>query len=69
MNISLDENEEIVWQNLVNAFFSYVEASGVFFKLVVDHVKLLREVFSRGDLAVGLDMASSWDSSRASSAA
>lgn len=66
MNLSLDENEEIVWQNLVNAFFSYVEASGVFFKPEVDHVKLLREGFRRGDIAVALDIASSLDSSKVS---
>jgi hypothetical protein len=63
MNNPLDKNEEILWQNLINAFLRNVEASSAFFAPGVDRVKLVRQGFRRGNIAATLSIASRLESS------
>ena len=63
MNDPFDENEEMLWQNLVKAFLRYVEASSAFFAPGVDRVKLLRQGFRRGEIVAALTFATRLESS------
>ena len=63
MNDPFDENEEMLWQNLVKAFLRYVEASSAFLAPGVDRVKLLRQGFGRGDIVAALTFATRLESS------
>lgn len=58
-NRLLNENEEMLWQNLAQAFLRYAEASRAFLTSEIDRVKLLGEGFRRGDIALTLDLAPS----------
>ena len=66
MNTPLDENEEILWQDLIKDFFKFAETSRAFFKPEVDRVKLLREGFRRGEIAAALHLTSSLESAELS---